>query len=249
SSSRRLYSAACRLKVPGYRSLADGSSKRKGGSRAPALQHSQPLVFVALFLCLARRRRGLDDRDLDGLRDRNHHRLAGHRDGTGRLTVTESDDLDQLEMLELVLFVLRCHESQVGEVILVRLDGGDNWRDATVDLRFRLDQLRLDAGGDFRGRDRLGHLCGAAGFGGVELGDDGIARLLDGAHQHHLRVLVGRLDNGDGVVVVVRNDDQGRGYSRDGQDAHRGDGDDAFADPRGQDREHYAAASSRIAVL
>src|SRR5205807_1342647 len=100
--------------------------------------------------------------------------------------------------------------------------------------RGRLDDGDLDG---LRDRDHHGlrDLGGAAGFGGVELGDDGIARLLDGAYQHHLRVLVRRLDNGDGVVVVVRNDDQGRGYSRDGQHAHRGDRDNAFADPRGQD--------------
>src|ERR1700674_5088278 len=79
--------------------------------------------------------------------------------------------------------------------------------------------------------------------------DFAVASLLDGAHQDHLLVLIGRLDDGDGVVVVVRNDDQGRGDSRDGQHAHRGDRDDSFADPRRQDGEHYGATSLRMAIL
>src|SRR3989449_10574451 len=99
SSSRCLYAAACRLKVPGYRSLAVGSSKRKGGSLAPALQHSQRLVRVALVL-RARRRGRLDDGDLDRLRDRDQHGLADHRNRARRLTIAKSDDLDELEMLE-----------------------------------------------------------------------------------------------------------------------------------------------------
>src|SRR5207245_1092181 len=90
--------------------------KEKGGSQAPAPQHSQPLVRVALVL-RARRRGRLDDRDLDRLRDRDHHGLADHGNGARRLTIAKSDDLDELEMLELILFVLRCHERQMCEVI------------------------------------------------------------------------------------------------------------------------------------
>ena len=86
----------------------------------------------------------------------------------------------------------------------------------------------------------------AGRFGGVELGDDGIASLLDGADQHHLVVLVRGLDHRDGVVVVVGRDDESRGDSRDGQHSYGGDGYDPLADPRRQDREHYEETSLRI---
>ena len=143
--------------------------------------------------------------------------------------------------MELVLLILRRDEREVGKAVFVALDGGDDGRDARMELRFGGGQRRLDLRRDLRGADRLGQLGAATRFRGVELGDDVVARLLHRADQDRLRVVVSRLNDSDRrrLVVVVRNDDEGRRYSGDRQHAHRGDRDDSLRDPGRQKCEHY----------
>ncbi|TMC29633.1 MAG: hypothetical protein E6J32_07080 [Chloroflexi bacterium] len=164
------------------------------------------------------------------------------------MTVAEGDDLDQVEVVELVLFILRGHELEMREVVLVALDRGDDRGDAAMDLRVGLGQLRLDfARRNLRSADGLGHLRGAARLGGVELYDQVVAGFLDGADQNHLRVVIRRLDHGDGrvFVVAVGDDHEGRRDGRHRQHAHRGDRDDPLADPGQEKREHYDETSLR----
>ena len=52
------------------------------------------------------------------------------RNRSRRVTVAQGNDLDQVELSELVLLILGRYKLQVGEAVLVALDGGDQRRDA-----------------------------------------------------------------------------------------------------------------------
>src|ERR1700737_3804268 len=100
-SRSRPRACACWWSAP----LAD-REKKKAGAETPALDDRSLLVGLVVGLA-ARSGRLLDDRDLNRLRDRDQDGLAGHGNRAGRVTVAEGDDLDQIEVVELVLLVLR----------------------------------------------------------------------------------------------------------------------------------------------
>ena len=122
----------------------------------------------------------LHDRHLDDQLDLDCHRLAGHRDRTGRAVCTQRDDLDLVDLAQLVLLVLVGQVGLLGELLLMLLELRDVGSDGAMNGRLGLRQLLLDLARVQLGRGyQAGYLRIAAVFGILQLNDQVVASLLD----------------------------------------------------------------------